>query len=382
MTTVRSEMERGYTGDERGLSDPRLSATDPRLRGEGRLFSLGKLQIAGLLLVIVFVWGIISAVAIALYEIDPPALTEFVDDKKGDISGYVRDEDGIHLENVTVNIHGTAFFTNTNQEGFYNINNVKEGDYEIEATLFGYGSVTKRVTIDSTKPAMVDFILKEGGSAETINERRGSNLSDLRNLNQATAFFIVIYGTFALIGGIVAFFQRYYWIAMFGALCGIISGALSVGFIVAPILSIIALILILSNQEEFITSETSYIDRFFGVRRAEMRPVAIPRGSPKKLQLRAPPPPVAKAAKPRYMEPGPPPAPAFPAGPMGPPMGPPMAPMPQRGPKEAGKASPTCVACKGTVRDESQGIQCQCGAFYHRFCANSTSICKICGAPL
>jgi hypothetical protein len=379
-------MDRPYSDYDRGISDTGPSENAPRTRDQGSFLNLGKLQIAGLLLIIVFIWGVISAVTIAMFEIDPPALTEFVDDGKGDISGYVRDEDGIHLANVTVNIHGTAFFTNTNSEGFYTIENVKEGNYEVEATLFGYGTVTKRVTIDSTKPLMVDFILEEGGLDKTINERRGSNLSDLRNLNQTTAFFIVIYGSFAFLGGILAFLQRYYWIAMFGALCGVISGALSIGFIIAPILSIIALIFILSNQEEFITSETSYIDRLFGVRRAEMRPVAIPRGSPKKLQLQAPPPPMAKAAKPSYVERGPPPVPAYPTGPMEPPMAPPvappMAPMPQRDPRDISKPSPTCIACKGSIRVESQGIQCQCGVFYHRFCANSTSICKNCGSPL
>jgi hypothetical protein len=39
-------------------------------------FSLGKLQIAAILLIIVFIWGLISAVAVGMFEIHILALTE------------------------------------------------------------------------------------------------------------------------------------------------------------------------------------------------------------------------------------------------------------------------------------------------------------------
>jgi hypothetical protein len=337
-------------------------------------FNLGKLQIAGIILVFVFIWCVVSAVVISMFEIHMLALTEFEDDGKGDVSGFITDENGISLENVTVAIHGTQHFTRTNLEGYYSIKDVKEGDYEIEASLNGYGAVIKRVSIDAHIPALVDFVLEEGGFDKTANERYGSNLSDLRHLNYATAIVILIYGSLALIGGILAFFQRFYWIAMFGALCGTVSGVLSIGIIIASILSIIALILIVGNQEDFIASETSFIDRIFGTRRAETRARGGPKARAQKLKAYGAPAKPESKAIPSYAE-----EEYVPSKPL--PMGE-MEPAPQRISEEIEKPSPTCVACGGLVKADSQGVQCQCGAYYHRFCAGSISKCKNCGAPL
>jgi len=339
------------------------------------LFQLGRLQIAAILLFIVFIWGLISAIAYSMYEIDPPALTEFEDDGKGDVSGFVTDEEGRSLENVTVSVHGTQHFTRTNEDGFYSMKNIREGDYEIEASLDGYGSITKKVTIDAHKPGLVDFMLEEGGEDKTINERYGSNLSDLRNLNRATAIFIMVYGTLALIGGICAYLQRYFWIAMFGSLCGIFSGALSIGLVIAPILCIIALILIVGNKHEFIISETSPIDRLFGAKRPATRPVIAPTIGVKKPRPYGEPfSPKLKAIKPSYGEE------EYPTS-----IAPPSDEMEHMGESDhigAEEPQPVCVACRGKVKSEAQGIVCQCGAHYHKFCATSVSVCKICGEPL
>lgn len=338
-------------------------------------FQLGKLQIAAILLFIVFIWGLISAIAYSMYEIDPPALTEFEDDGKGDVSGFVTDQEGRSLENVTVSVHGTQHFTRTNEDGFYSMKNIREGDYEIEASLEEYGSITKKVSIDAHKPGLVDFMLEEGGEDKTINERYGSNLSDLRNLNRATAAFIIIYGIMVLIGGILAYLQRYFWIAMFGSLCGIFSGALSIGLVIAPILCIIALILIIRNKHEFIISETSPIDRLFGAKRATTRPVMAPKIGVKKPRPYGEPfSPKLKAMKP-----------SFGGKEYPPPDVPSSEDMEPEGESELigeEEPQPVCVACGGKVKSEAQGIVCQCGAHYHKFCATSVSVCKSCGEPL
>lgn len=319
-------------------------------------FSIGKLQIAGILLIVVFVWGVISAVTISMFDIHLLALTEFEDDGRADISGFITDSEGNNLFNVTVIVHGTQYFTKTNLDGFYTMENIKEGEYEIEASLDGYGSVTKRVTLDPNSPTMVNFVLEEGGFDKTINERYGSNLSDLEHLNYATAGFIIVYASFALIGGILAYFQRYYWLAMFGGLCGIISGVLSIGIIVAPILSFIALFYIVSNQEEFITAERPLVDRLLGINRAKSRPVGAAKGRAGKPRAYSPPPVKIKATK--------------------------VEAPPEPMPRDFSPSS-TCSACGGTVRSEAQGTICQeCGVIYHNFCADSISICKKCGLPL
>jgi hypothetical protein len=339
------------------------------------LFSLGRLQIAGILLIIVFIWGLISAVAVGMFEIHILALTEYEDDGKGDVYGYVMDEEGIALKDAYVAIHGTQHYTRTNPDGYYSFENVKEGNYEIEASKEEYSNITKRVTIESFTPAMVSFTLKEGGYDEVINERYGSNLSDLRSLNRATAVVIMVYGSFALLGGILAFIQRYYWLVMFGALCGIVSGMLSIGIIIAPILSIIALYYIVKNQEEFITSETSIMDRIFGVRKPESRPVAVSRQGAKKYgRQKAPQRYEAPSMMTQYEDSD------FPPSVAPPPMmeeGPPSDyPPPEPPPSEK------CRACGGAVKSESQAMICICGASYHKFCAASITECKSCGEPL
>jgi hypothetical protein len=348
-------MDSAFPDEERVL-DPGPAPNRPPHRAQrGIPFNLGKLQIAGIILVFVFIWCVVSALVISMFEIHMLALTEFEDDGKGDVSGFITDENGISLENVTVAIHGTQHFTRTNLEGYYSMEDVKEGDYEIEASLNGYGAVIKRVSIDAHIPALVDFVLEEGGFDKIANERYGSNLSDLR-------------------GGILAFFQRFYWIAMFGALCGTVSGVLSIGIIIASILSIIALILIVGNQEEFITSETSFIDRIFGTRRVETRARGGPRARAQKLKAYGAPAKPESKAIPSYAE-----EEYVPSKPL--PMGE-IEPEPQRISEEIEKPSPTCVACGGLIKAESQGVQCQCGAYYHRFCAGSISKCKNCDAPL
>lgn len=319
-------------------------------------FSLNKLQIAAILLIVVFIWGIVSAVTIAMFDIHLLALTEFQDDKRADVAGFVMDDEGQSLYNVTVVVHGTQYFTKTNHEGFYTMEDIKEGDYEIEASLEDYGSVTKRVSLNANSPTLVSFILEEGGFDKTENERFGSELSNLEHLHYTTAIFIVIYSSFALLGGVLTYFQRYYWIAMFGALCGVISGILSIGIIVAPILSIIALLYIIKNKEEFITSERPIADRLFRVKRAGTKPVTAGGGKIQKSEGSFPPQPMkTKASKAEVFD---------------------------SPPKEFDGAI-TCIACGGSVKSEGQSTTCrECGAIFHKFCADSIMQCKSCGSPL
>jgi hypothetical protein len=343
-------MERLYPEDSDFGSFGPERATPPR-----KPFSLTKLQIAAILLILVFIWGIISAVTIAMFEIHLLALTEFEDDSRADVSGFVMDDEGQSLYNVTINIHGTQYFTRTNHEGFYTMEDIKEGNYEIEASLEDYGSVTKRVSLNANSPTLVSFILEEGGFDKTENERFGSNLSDLQNLNYTTAIFIVIYSSFALLGGVLTYFQRYYWIAMFGALCGVISGILSIGIIIAPILSIIALIYIIKNKEEFITSETPIVDRIFRVKRAGTKPVAAGGAQALKSKESFSPKPIKTKAKTETYD---------------------SPPIRSEGPT-------ICIACGGSVKSKAGSTTCrECGASYHNFCADSIIQCKSCGIPL
>jgi hypothetical protein len=316
-----------------------------------------------------------------MYEIDPPAQTEFQDDGKADVCGTVYDEDGHPLGNVTVAILGTQHFTRTNPEGFYSMENIKEGDYRLQASLEDYSTVTLRVTLYAHKPNTFTFYLRDTGNDRTEDKMYESHLSDLRFLNNAPAILILVYGAIALIGGIFTFFQRFYWIAMIGGVCGIFAGFFSIGVFVGPILGIIALFIIVTNHEEFKTTEIPFFDRIRGMRRAEPSVSGVSKEGPKKLKR------YRMAAKPRamiaktrsdemdYTPPLPPVA--KPAEQMFQPETP-IAPR-----KELARAPAlTCAVCKGGVKSEAQATFCQCGASYHRFCAKSVSVCRRCGAPL
>jgi hypothetical protein len=321
-------------------------------------FTLTHLQIAGIILIIVFIWGMVSAITFAMFDIHLLALTEFDDDGRADVAGYVTDDQGNTLYNVTIIVHGTQYFTRTNLDGYYTIENIKEGEYEIEASQDGYGTLTKRVTLDPNTPTLVNFVLEEGGFDTTENERYGSNLSDLEHLNYSTAAIIIVYSSFALIGGILSYFQRYFWLAMFGGLCGIIAGVFSIGIVIAPILSFIALIIIVRNQEEFVTAERPLLERLLKIERAKTRPTGVAKGGAVKHKSPSPPPVKTKASKP-------------------------MVPMVPMSPPRDLEPSMTCSACGGTVKSESMGTYCpECGAMYHKFCGSSISVCKSCGSPL
>jgi hypothetical protein len=351
---------------------PYRQSTNPSGRGKSFTF-IGKLQIAGILLIIVFILCLVSAVVISMFEIHILALTEFSDDGKSDVYGYVTDENGENLVNATVSIHGTQHFAKTNPDGFFSMENVREGDYEIEASSSGYRSITKRISLNSNTPILVNFMLEEGSHDTTANARYESNLSELRYLNYSTAIFIMIFGSFALIGGILTLFERFYWFAMFGALCGFVAGVLSIGIVIGPALSTVALFLILVNHEEFSKSERPIVDRLSGIGRAQPRVSSVSKASPRKMQSY----PAAPKASAEKMASGygetpypPPPPPMEARGPAPPP------------PPGLGGPVLTCIACKGTIRSESHGIVCTCGVWYHRFCAVSTNSCRRCGAPL
>jgi hypothetical protein len=347
---MRFTMERPYSDfSQRGFPE------DKRGTSSRSIFSPTQLQLAGIILIIVFIWGVVSAVTFAMFDIHLLALTEFEDDGRADVAGTVYDSEGHTLYNVTIIVHGTQYFTRTNPDGYYLIENIKEGEYEIEASQEGYGTLTKRVILDPNAPKEVNFVLEEGGFDSTENERYGSKLSDLEHLNYSTAAIIIVYSSFALIGGVLSYFQRYFWLAMFGSLCGIIAGVFSIGIVIAPILSFIALFIVVRNQEEFITAERPLLDRLLGVERARTKPVGAARGGAVKRKSISKPSVKAKASKP-------------------------MAPEPF--PRDI-EPSMTCSACGGTVKSLSQGTTCsECGANYHRFCADSISVCKSCGSPL
>lgn len=354
-------------------------------RGPREPMQLDKPKVAGLLLIVVFIIGVISAVAISMFQIHLLSLSEFNNDEVCEVVGNVLDEEGKPLEDVSIAIHGTEYFTRTNSDGYFVITAVEEGDYEVEASLSGYVKVTKRVTINTNLPKQVNFILEKGTGSKTINERTTSHLEALRFMNYATAIAILILVSFAFVAGILAFFKKMYWFTIFGGLCGIVGGLFSMGIIITPILSIIALVLIFRSREEFYpagkTLGASFLgffkkgpteDRIQGYDTPQRTFYqAYPQtpgdpyqgGSPPQTQegyVTQPPRPMGEGAmeEPKFTRK-----------------------VPSSGGEEVSRGV-MCLICNGQIKSSLGTVVCKCGAQYHNFCARRSAKCMKCGAQL
>ncbi len=67
--------------------------------------------------------------------------------QKGSISGYVKGMNGEAIEAATLVIRNTTLGTITNRDGFYKINNINPGSYIIRASLIGYETREKTITV-------------------------------------------------------------------------------------------------------------------------------------------------------------------------------------------------------------------------------------------
>ncbi|HOS72334.1 MAG TPA: TonB-dependent receptor [Bacteroidales bacterium] len=67
--------------------------------------------------------------------------------QKGSISGYVKGMNGEAIEAVTLVIKNTTLGTVTDRNGFYKINNINAGTYIVRASLIGYETREKTVTV-------------------------------------------------------------------------------------------------------------------------------------------------------------------------------------------------------------------------------------------
>ena len=71
----------------------------------------------------------------------------------------------VTLKNLKTTIE-TA--TISNEFGVYVFTGVLQGDYEVTVTLAGFAPLTKRITLDATKPAKLDFQMVPQGQTETV----------------------------------------------------------------------------------------------------------------------------------------------------------------------------------------------------------------------
>ena len=87
---------------------------------------------------------------------------QFASAQKGKIEGYVKDVKGLPLIGATVFIEGTTTGGSANLDGFYSIENVEVGSYNLVATYIGYQSQTKfNIIVKSAGNQPYNFELEE-----------------------------------------------------------------------------------------------------------------------------------------------------------------------------------------------------------------------------
>ena len=125
---------------------------------------------------------------------------------QGMIAGRVVDgNDGSYLPGANVMLEGTTMGSATDREGFFMIQNVPDGSYQLLVNYIGYDDFTTEVSIGSSQPRVVldeiklnlaametDVILVEGqleGQMKALNQQRVSaNIKNVVSREQMELF--------------------------------------------------------------------------------------------------------------------------------------------------------------------------------------------------
>ena len=79
--------------------------------------------------------------------------------KYGEIQGHIYDEAGKPMGYANVHIIGTSIGTISDDKGFYSINRVTPGTYDLKATFVGYSEHTETVKVSAGEVSTIDFRL-------------------------------------------------------------------------------------------------------------------------------------------------------------------------------------------------------------------------------
>ncbi|HEX9815451.1 MAG TPA: carboxypeptidase-like regulatory domain-containing protein, partial [Candidatus Thermoplasmatota archaeon] len=116
---------------------------------------------------------------------DPPATAASLDEDKGAIQGTIINDEGLPIANVLVGILETNEQTMTAQSGEYTFSNVVPGAITVSATILGYESASKRVTVEAGAVAQANFQLLP----ISIEEPFYVSLQDVGNIQCSVTWF-------------------------------------------------------------------------------------------------------------------------------------------------------------------------------------------------
>ncbi|MEA5429365.1 TonB-dependent receptor [Arcicella lustrica] len=75
--------------------------------------------------------------------------------QKSTLSGSISDTKNTKLPGINVILKGTKFGTTTNQDGFFSIANIKEGEYTLQLSGIGYETILQKIKVTSENSPLV-----------------------------------------------------------------------------------------------------------------------------------------------------------------------------------------------------------------------------------
>ena len=81
--------------------------------------------------------------------------------EKGTLTGCLTDDKGEPLPGATIRLLGTSDGTVSGANGWYEIEEIRSGQYQLEVSIIGFEKVNRTVTIPAGSETKIDFTLKE-----------------------------------------------------------------------------------------------------------------------------------------------------------------------------------------------------------------------------
>jgi len=225
---------------------------------EGPLSGHIRTKIAAVLLILVALLGISSGIALSV-PTGSGSISDLLDDEsRSPLSGKVVDMvTGRGIEGVTVTLIEDGITTTTNDEGFFLIENLKNGEHTLVVKKQGYTTRERVIDINSRSTGAVLISMSPGVGKvedEQISQSEGSS----KDSSNSTVAVTILLSVLALISAWLTFKRIYFPVAFFFALLA----PLSFGFGFGVVLGITALVFLMAGKSEFKVKESEEIETF------------------------------------------------------------------------------------------------------------------------
>jgi hypothetical protein len=220
-----------------------------------------KPHVVGTILAAVAILGFIGAsFGLAGFSIMADLIEDSTpDDELATITGKVTYLNGTGIEGVQVTVVGEALGTVTDAEGYYIIYEVPTGNQRIQATMDGFTTITRKVTVnqDVTFDGAFDpiediytdvhFTMSPGDGSVEVGRFQTDDIEIFKKFVVVCATIGLIASALTAMGAYFAFKRANPSLVVIGAVAGIFT----FGFFVGSILAFVALFILLLSLDEF-----------------------------------------------------------------------------------------------------------------------------------